>query len=551
MTSSFAMGSEDDSCFKNSAITNLTPNTSPRAFDVSTPQLSTSSNIRDNNSSILDVTICSDLGNIDLSNQLSNCGENISILNPRATSFYPPKTSVSTTGFSDNFSSDESNEDPKSILSALKNKNSDRPIIGQLNINSIASKFEPLVSLVKDNIDLLMISETKVDDTFPQGQFKIEGYAKPIRLDRNRHGGGVMIFPRADLPCHELKPHGLPLDIECVFLELRIRQSKWLVIAGYNPHKNKISYFLENISKELDKFLPNYENILVIGDWNSAVTEKEMKEFCEIYNLENLIKNPTCFKNVANPSSIDIMLTNKKLSFQNSMTLETGLSDFHKMTVTVLKRYFKKKPPITITYRDKKSFDGLKFREDIRRQLEKIRNLDIESFKHVFTSTWDVHAPVKKKVVRANNAPFMNKTLSKAFMHRSKLKNKSHKFPTAENKKIFKKHRNFCVSLLQKEKKKYYNNLDLNKIADNKQFWKNVQPLFTGKSASKTNITLIDNGKLVTEKEEVAEILNTYFIEAVQDLEIEEFISEGVQDAQSENINETIENILKKYETVF
>ena len=110
------------------------------------------------------------------------------------------------------------------------------------------------------------------------------------------------------------------------------------------------------------------------------------------------------------------MLTNKKLTFHNSDCRETGLSDFHKMTVTVLKRYFKKKDQITITYHDLKSLDGLKFREDIRNQLEEIgefdiRNqleqigeLDIEKFKHVFTSTWNSHAPVKKKVVKGKNA---------------------------------------------------------------------------------------------------------------------------------------------------
>ena len=178
-----------------------------------------------------------------------------------------------------NVLSSESSEthDPKKILCDLKHKNADRPIIGQLNINSIASKFEPLVSLFKDNVDLLMVSETKVDNTFPLEQFKIEGYSRPIRLDRNRNGGGVMVFPRIDLPCHELKSHKIPIDLECTFLELRIRQSKWLVVAGYNPHKNKISYFLENISKALDIYLPKYENLLLIGDWNSAVTENEIK----------------------------------------------------------------------------------------------------------------------------------------------------------------------------------------------------------------------------------------------------------------------------------
>ena len=107
----------------------------------------------------------------------------------------------------------------------------------------------------------------------------------------------------------------------------------------------------------------------MLGDWNSAVTEEEMVNFCEMYNLENLIKEPTCFKSAENPSSIDLMLTNKKHSFQNSMTIETGLSDFHKMTVTVMKRYFKKNEPITIEYRDMKNFDPLRFRDDIRKRI--------------------------------------------------------------------------------------------------------------------------------------------------------------------------------------
>ena len=120
----------------------------------------------------------------------------------------------------------------------------------------------------------------------------------------------------------------------------------------------------------------------------------EMKEFCEIYNLENLIKHPTCYKRAANPSSIDIMLTNKTLNFQNSMTVETGLPDFHKMTITVLKKHFKKKDPIIITYRDLKLFDGLKFREEIRNQPEQSEKLNVTDFQRIFVSTWNSHAPV-------------------------------------------------------------------------------------------------------------------------------------------------------------
>ena len=164
-------------------------------------------------------------------------------------------------------------------------------------------------------------------------------------------------------------------------------------------------------------------------------------------------------------------------------------------------------------------------------------------------NSWNVHAPIKMKVARANNAPFMNRTLSKAFMHRSKLKNKCHKSPTEENKSIYKKYRNFCAGLLKKEKKKFYTNLELKDIADNKKFWNNVKPLFTGKSKSKTNITIIEKENVVIEKEKVAEILNNYFVEAVHHLEIEKFANEDMQEIQSENVDEIIENIIKKYKS--
>ena len=79
-----------------------------------------------------------------------------------------------------------------------------------------------------------------------------------------------------------------------------------------NPQKENIRYFLDKVSLELDKLLSKYENLLMLGDWNSAVTEEDMENFCDMYDLENLIKEPTCFKSTENPSSIDVILTNRK-----------------------------------------------------------------------------------------------------------------------------------------------------------------------------------------------------------------------------------------------
>ena len=69
-----------------------------------------------------------------------------------------------------------------------------------LNINSIRNKFDLLVDQIKGNVDIMVISETKLDESFPNGWFKIPGYALPYRLDCNQFGGGVMVFIRGDIP---------------------------------------------------------------------------------------------------------------------------------------------------------------------------------------------------------------------------------------------------------------------------------------------------------------------------------------------------------------
>ena len=63
-------------------------------------------------------------------------------------------------------------------------------------------------------------------------------------------------------------------------------------------------------------------------------------------------------------------------------------------------------------------------------------------------------------------------------MNRSSLKNKYSKCPNVYNEDSYKKQRNYCVNLLRREKKKYYEHLDINNITDNKKFWKHMKPFF-------------------------------------------------------------------------
>ena len=135
------------------------------------------------------------------------------------------------------------------------------------------------------------------------------------------------------------------MPTECSFVEINLRKKKWLLCCSYNPHRNNIKPHLEILSRNLDLYSSLYENIIILGDFNVETTDPSMEDFCIRFNLISLIKDPTCYKNPDNPTCIDLMLTNSPRSFQNSCVVETCLSDFHRMIVSVMKTTFQKLPP--------------------------------------------------------------------------------------------------------------------------------------------------------------------------------------------------------------
>ena len=119
---------------------------------------------------------------------------------------------------------------------------------------------------------------------------------------------------------------------------------------------------LAALNSFLDVHSTKYEKIFIMGDFNVEIDDPKMQTFCEVYNFKSLIKQPTCYKNPVKPSCIDFMLTNIPCMFQSTCVIETGLSDFHLMTVTVLRKTFKKVRPRIINYRSFKHFSNEAFR---------------------------------------------------------------------------------------------------------------------------------------------------------------------------------------------
>ena len=152
-------------------------------------------------------------------------------------------------------------------------------------------------------------------------------------------------------------------------------------------------------------------------------SDSSMKEFCSLNGLKNLINEPTCYKNSEKPTCIDLILTNQPTLFQRSAVLETGLSDFHLLTVTEFKMSFQKCKPRIITYRNYKNYDNDVFRSEIQTFCS-LNETDLGLFKESIFCIFNKHAPIRKKYLRANEAPFMTKELHNAIMKRSRYRNK-------------------------------------------------------------------------------------------------------------------------------
>ena len=85
-----------------------------------------------------------------------------------------------------------------------------------------------------------------------------------------------------------------------------------------------------------------------------------------MHELCNLVKKKTCFKNMQNPSCIELLLTNNAYAFQQTITICTGLSDCHKLVLTVLKTTVPRSQPKEITYTSYKQFSSSKFKNEMK-----------------------------------------------------------------------------------------------------------------------------------------------------------------------------------------
>ena len=108
-----------------------------------------------------------------------------------------------------------------------------------------------------------MVSETKLDDTFPTSQILMKSYSAPFRKDRTSKSGGTLLYVREDIPCKTIKTETDAYH-EGFFIETNLRRKRWLLSCSYNSHKNSIGTHFQIIGKTLDKLSTSYDNIILL-----------------------------------------------------------------------------------------------------------------------------------------------------------------------------------------------------------------------------------------------------------------------------------------------
>ena len=141
---------------------------------------------------------------------------NKSIIDPTSNSEYSYKN-VSISSENSEPSSSQEPENDLLLLCKQKKSNHDRLIFSTLDVNSIPNKLDDIRITIADFVDILVITESKLDQSFPDSQFFINRFSKPFRKDRHRHCGRLLMYIREDIPRKELSLN-LQSDIEIIII---------------------------------------------------------------------------------------------------------------------------------------------------------------------------------------------------------------------------------------------------------------------------------------------------------------------------------------------
>ena len=415
-----------------------------------------------------------------------------------------------------------SNNQDKLILNDLKHSKGIK--IACLNINSLPKHIDELRILMQNSpIDILAINETKIDDSFLEDEISLAGY-HIIRKDRNRHGGGVLLYVHQAIPCTE-RNDLLTGSLENICVEIARPCSKpFLVSTWYRPPNANRQVFddFEIFLRKCD--LENKELIL-LGDLNCDISKspldahtRRLQFLLSLYQFDQLINEPTRVTQ-ASATLIDLLITNKKQNIAKAGVIHLGLSDHN--LIFAVRKHCAFSPRQNVTYvRNFKNFNATDFLNDLSQipwenvTLHDDPNICYRVWQSYFLQVLDQHAPLRRIRVRSDSHPWVTSNIKKLmrareFHKKRAVKNRSHMHWVT-----YKKIRNKVNAELYKAKRSFFCKKinDCAQAKDPKQSWKLINELL-GKNNRANNVAQLKTDDIIiTNDRKIAESFNDYFV---------------------------------------
>lgn len=420
-----------------------------------------------------------------------------------------------------------------------------------LNVNSLRHKFRPLADLLKRSIiDVISVQETKLDESFPIAQFKLEGFCTH-RKDYKSNSGGLIMIVRDDIPQRQVPDLEISGDesgrIESLAVEIVVRKEKWILCSVYKQPKVSNDTIVAKMSSLIDKCLTSYKNCIIFGDLNVNMTSHNcLSNILDVHGVKNLVNGPTCFKSVT-PTSIDVVLTNVPKRIQNTVSIDVELSDFHHMVCWATKMSVPPKPERIVKYRSYKKFEESEYTKDLSAAPFHVSEVfdDVDDCywfcEKLITDLINIHAPLKSRKVKSNDVPYMNDELRKATNVKNMFKRKFDKCKSTENWNRYRMHRNIVNSLRKKCLKQHVEEKCKRHNIDNgRDFWQTVKPLISDKGNNGSDrISLIENNVIVNNSKEVGDIFNVFY----------KNVTKHIGEDDTIDVDESIQDIIKCHES--
>ena len=397
--------------------------------------------------------------------------------------------------------------------------------------------------------DILAINESKIDPSIPDSEINIPSY-KSIRKDRNRNGGGVVIYVREQISFRDR--NDLVSDsLEMICIEIERPHSKpFLLSAWYRPPNSEL-----NIINEYELFLfkcdSESKEMIIMGDLNCDFGKSPPDTYTNriislnnLYQMVNLINEPTRVTETL-ASTIDLILSNTPENIVSSGVSHVGISD-HSLIYAVRKFVSPKLKSIMREVQDFKHFSDRDFYNDLSQVSWEIITTFSDPnecwcvWKSFFTEILDAHAPLRYKRTKANAVPWMTTIIKNEIRNRDYHKKKAIKHNSKYLWQMYKKSRNKVNINIRKTKSEYFVNKirDCANVKDPKKSWSLINSLL-GKNSKYTHINELKvNNDAITDSTLIAESLNNYFINIGPQLASDiSFYEEPDNDLNNENVS--------------